>query len=86
MTVRYVYDGDTLRLQHATPNRVVTTTNPTRVWSSVWTDDGRFVAGELVSSGAATAIRVWPNVANHPYLSALEERAVAARTGRWGSC
>lgn len=136
MTVRYVDDGDTLQLQHAAPNAVVTMTNPIRVrligvdtpeakptaqcWSreataalralapvgstvwvapdrdtwddhgrrlfSVWTDDGRFVEGELVSSGAATAIRVWPNVANHPYLSALEEHAVAARAGRWGSC
>jgi endonuclease YncB( thermonuclease family) len=31
MTVRYVYDGDTLQLQHATSNAVVTTTNPIRV-------------------------------------------------------
>jgi endonuclease YncB( thermonuclease family) len=136
MTVRYVYDGDTLQLQHASPNAVVTTTNPIRVrligvdtpetkptpecWAgeatarlraltpvgatvwvapdrdswddygrrlfSVWTADGTFVEGALVSSGAARAIRVWPNVANHPYLAALEERAVAARVGRWGAC
>lgn len=136
MTVRYVYDGDTLQLQHDTANAVVTTTNPIRVrligvdtpeakptaqcWSaeatdalrrlapvgsriwvapdrdswddygrrlfSAWTDDGRFIEGELVASGAAKAIRVWPNVTNHPYLSGLEQRAASERTGQWGRC
>jgi len=136
MTVRYVYDGDTLQLQRDRSNSVVTTTNPIRVrligvdtpetkptaqcWSaeataalralapvgsriwvapdrdswddygrrlfSAWTDDGRFIEGELVASGAAKAIRVWPNVTNHPYLAGLEERAAADRKGQWGRC
>jgi endonuclease YncB( thermonuclease family) len=136
MTVKYVYDGDTLQLQHTTPNSVVTTTNPIRVrligidtpeaspkaecWSreataalravapvgatvwaapdreswdpygrrlfSLWTDDGRFVEGQLVAAGAAKAIRVWPNVANHAYLSAVEGQAAAAGAGQWGAC
>jgi endonuclease YncB( thermonuclease family) len=53
---------------------------------SAWTDDGRFIEGELVASGAAKAIRVWPNVTNHPYLSGLEQRAASERKGRWGGC
>lgn len=52
----------------------------------LWTDDGRFVAYELVAAGDAEAIRVWPNVAWYDGLSATEAQARAARLGQWAAC
>lgn len=52
----------------------------------LWTDDGRFVAGELVSAGDAEAIRIRPNVTHHEFLAALEAEAHAAGRGQWGAC
>ena len=136
LTVRYVYDGDTIQAQMQTPDDVVTTANPIRVrivgidtpegaepaecwaddarshlvtllpegstaWAApdretwddyqrrlfhLWTDDGRFVAHELVAAGDAEAIRVWPNVAFFDVLAEAQERALAAGVGQWGAC
>jgi len=52
----------------------------------LWTDDGRFVASELVSAGDAEAIRIRPNVTHHELLAQLETEARAAGRGRWGAC
>lgn len=53
---------------------------------SLWTDDGRFVDYEMVASGAAEAIRIWPNVTNYDLLAAAQDRAEADRLGQWGAC
>ncbi len=52
----------------------------------LWTDDGRFVAGELVAAGDAVALRVPPNVAHAPLFSALQADAEAAGRGQWSAC
>lgn len=53
---------------------------------NLWTDDGRFVNLELVASGDAEVMRVWPNVAFDDLLVAAEEGAVASGAGQWGVC
>lgn len=135
LTVRSVYDGDTIRAQ-TKANGVVATSNPIRirligvdtpertptpqcwaeearrhlaamlpegstVWAApdrdtwdhygrrlfnLWTDDGRFVAHELVAAGDATAIRIRPNVTHYDMLAAAQATAQANRIGRWGVC
>lgn len=135
LTVRSVYDGDTIRAQ-TPPNGVAATSNPIRirligvdtpertptpqcwaeearrhlaallpegstVWAApdhdtwdhygrrlfnLWTDDGRFVAHELVAAGDARAIRIRPNVAHYDLLAAAQATAQANRIGRWGAC
>ncbi|WP_051526302.1 MULTISPECIES: thermonuclease family protein [Microbacterium] len=52
----------------------------------LWTDDGRFVAGELVAAGQAAALRVPPNVTHAALLSALEADAGTAGRGQWSAC
>lgn len=52
----------------------------------LWTDDGRFVAGELVAAGHAITLRVPPNVAHAPLLSTLQADAETARRGQWAAC
>ena len=52
----------------------------------LWTDDGRFVNHELVAVGAATAIRVAPNITHFDLLSAAQAEAEASAAGRWGAC
>ena len=136
LTVRYVYDGDTIQAQMQTSNDVVTTGSPIRIriigidtpegagpaecWASearehlatllpegstvwaapdrdtwddyqrrlfnLWTDDGRFVAHELVAAGDAEAIRVWPNVAFSDMLAKTQKQAQSAGAGQWGAC
>ncbi len=53
---------------------------------NLWTDDGRFVDYEMVASGAAEAIRVWPNVTHYDLLAAAQDRAEQDRLGQWGAC
>lgn len=52
----------------------------------LWTDDGRFVAGELVAAGDATALRVPPNVTHAALFSAVQAEAEAAGRGQWSAC
>ncbi|MGX5772210.1 thermonuclease family protein [Microbacterium trichothecenolyticum] len=52
----------------------------------VWTPDGRFVNGELVSQGDARVEVYSPNRAQESLLRSLEAAAVTAAAGQWGAC
>lgn len=52
----------------------------------LWTKDGRSVNLDLVAKGYATALRIEPNDAYWPQLSAAEHAAEDAGAGLWGNC
>ncbi len=52
----------------------------------MWTDDGRFVNNELLSSGAATVLQIDPNRAHTELFRASEVAARAGGAGLWGAC
>lgn len=52
----------------------------------LWTDDGRFIALELVAAGDAEALRIRPNIAHHDLLAAAQAEAAASGAGQWGAC
>lgn len=70
MSVRYVYDGDTVSLQHDTPTDTVTTTNPIRVRligidtpegsdpAECWSNEARAHLAAMLPEGAT----VWVGV------------------------
>jgi micrococcal nuclease len=52
----------------------------------LWTPDGRFVNGELISAGDATVMIFAPNDRYEPLLRQLETEASASGVGLWGAC
>jgi micrococcal nuclease len=50
----------------------------------VWLPDGRFLAGELVSTGTARAYRVRPQTQYADVLAVLDAQARRAHRGVWG--
>ncbi|HEX5859001.1 MAG TPA: thermonuclease family protein [Microbacterium sp.] len=72
MTVGYVFDGDTIELQHGTPNDVVTTTAPIRVRligidtpegtpaPECWSDEARSHLAAVAPEGATVWVALDP--------------------------
>jgi len=52
----------------------------------LWTEDGRFVNGELVAAGDAETLTVEPNDEYAALFAAAEQAARASGAGRWGAC
>jgi micrococcal nuclease len=52
----------------------------------LWSDDGRFINGELVARGDARTEIYRPNTLHETLLRGLEEQAVAAGAGQWAAC
>ena len=52
----------------------------------LWTDDGRFIAYELVAAGDARTLRIPPNTRHADVLRDAEAAAQADGRGLWGAC
>lgn len=52
----------------------------------LWTQDGRFVNGELIARGDASVMIFAPNDRYEPLLRHLEAEASASGVGLWGAC
>lgn len=53
----------------------------------VWKKNGKVsVDYEIVRTGHAPAIRVWPNVSHYDVLQKAQDKAVKAKRGLWGKC
>ena len=52
----------------------------------LWTPDGRFVNGELITQGAGSVMVFAPNTLHEGLFRSLEADAAAAGRGLWGAC
>ena len=52
----------------------------------LWTEDGRFINGELIAAGDAETLTVAPNEEYAALFAAAEQTARASGAGQWGAC